>query len=73
MIFEDDVYGELATEYSRSRIIYFWDIDGRVLLCSSFSKSIVLGLRVGWVVSGRYYDKLMYMKYVISSFNVSFT
>lgn len=28
VIFEDDVYGELATEYLCLWIIYFWDIDG---------------------------------------------
>lgn len=73
VIFEDDVYGELATEYPRPRTIHSWDIDGRVLLCSSFSKSIAPGLRVGWVAPGRYHDKLMHMKYAISSFNVPST
>ncbi|HBE5737921.1 TPA: PLP-dependent aminotransferase family protein, partial [Escherichia coli] len=63
VIFEDDVYGELATEYPRPRTIHSWDIDGRVLLCSSFSKSIAPGLRVGWVAPGRYHDKLLHMKY----------
>ncbi|EPN9096050.1 PLP-dependent aminotransferase family protein, partial [Escherichia coli] len=73
VIFEDDVYGELATEYPRPRTIHSWDIDGRVLLCSSFSKSIAPGLRVGWVAPGRYHDKLLHMKYAISSFNVPST
>ena len=73
VIFEDDVYGELATEYPRPRTIHSWDIDGRVLLCSSFSKSIAPGLRVGWVAPGRYHDKLLHMKYATSSFNVPST
>ncbi len=73
VIFEDDVYGELATEYPRPRTIHSWDIDGRVLLCGSFSKSIAPGLRVGWVAPGRYHDKLLHMKYAISSFNVPST
>ena len=73
VIFEDDVYGELATEYPRPRTIHSRDIDGRVLLCSSFSKSIAPGLRVGWVAPGRYHDKLMHMKYATSSFNVPST
>ncbi|MBE8219571.1 aminotransferase class I/II-fold pyridoxal phosphate-dependent enzyme, partial [Leptospira borgpetersenii serovar Ballum] len=33
IIFEDDIYGELATEYPRPRTIKSWDIDGRVILC----------------------------------------
>ena len=37
-IIEDDVYGELAREYPRPITIKSLDHDGRVLLCSSFSK-----------------------------------
>jgi DNA-binding transcriptional MocR family regulator len=40
VIFEDDIYGELATDYPRPRTIHSWDIDGRVMLCSSFTKTI---------------------------------
>jgi DNA-binding transcriptional MocR family regulator len=60
--FEDDIYGELATEYPRPRTIH-WDIDGRVMLCSSFTKTIAPGLRIGWIAPGRYYDRLLQMKY----------
>ena len=49
VIFEDDIYGELATEYPRPRTIHSWDIDGRVILCSSFTKTIAPGLRIGWI------------------------
>lgn len=73
VIFEDDVYGELATEYPRPRTIHSWDIDGRVLLCSSFTKSVAPGLRVGWVVPGRYHDKLLHMKYAVIGTNVPAT
>ncbi|EDI4631331.1 GntR family transcriptional regulator [Salmonella enterica subsp. enterica serovar Poona] len=73
VIFEDDVYGELATEYPRPRTIHSWDIEGRVILCSSFTKSVAPGLRVGWVAPGRYHDKLLYMKYAILGTNVPAT
>ncbi|ATF51006.1 MAG: PLP-dependent aminotransferase family protein [Citrobacter sp.] len=73
VIFEDDVYGELATEYPRPRTIHSWDCDGRVLLCSSFTKSVAPGLRVGWVVPGRYYDKLLHMKYAVIGTSVPAT
>ncbi len=43
VIFEDDIYGELATEYPRPRTIHSRDIDGRVMLCSSFTKTIAPG------------------------------
>jgi len=70
VIFEDDIYGELAREYPRPRTIKSWDIDGRVLLCSSFTKSIAPGLRVGWIVPGRYRDRVLHMKYATSSTGV---
>ena len=71
--FEDDIYGELATEYPRPRTIHSWDIDGRVMLCSSFTKTIAPGLRIGWIAPGRYYDKLLQMKYAASGTNVPST
>lgn len=63
VIFEDDIYGELVTDYPRPRTIKSLDIDGRVLLCSSFTKSVAPGLRVGWIVPGRYRDRVLHMKY----------
>ena len=47
-IIEDDVYGDLAC-YPRPRTIKSFDEDGRVLLCSSFSKTVAPGIRVGWI------------------------
>lgn len=68
-IFEDDIYGELAGDYPRPRTIKSFDVDGRVLLCSSFSKSIAPGLRVGWIAPGRYLDRVLHMKYATSGTN----
>lgn len=65
-IIEDDVYGELAFEYPRPVTIKSLDTDGRVLLCSSFSKTLAPGLRVGWVVPGRYFDRVLHMKYIVT-------
>lgn len=64
---------ELALEYPRPRTIHSWDIDGRVMLCSSFTKTIAPGLRIGWIAPGRYYDKLLQMKYAASGTNVPST
>jgi len=63
-IIEDDVYGELAYTYPRPRTIKSFDDDGRVLLCSSFSKTLAPGLRVGWVAPGRYLERVLHMKYI---------
>ncbi|QKZ02462.1 PLP-dependent aminotransferase family protein [Pseudomonas eucalypticola] len=63
-IIEDDVYGDLAFSYPRPRTIKSFDEDGRVLLCSSFSKSLAPGLRIGWVAPGRYLERVLHMKYI---------
>jgi len=63
-IIEDDVYGDLAYTYPRPRTIKSFDVDGRVLLCSSFSKTLAPGLRVGWVAPGRYLERVLHMKYI---------
>lgn len=72
-IFEDDVYGELAFEYPRPRTIKSFDVDGRVLLCSAFTKSVAPGLRVGWIAPGRYLQKVLHMKYVTTGTTVTAT
>ncbi|MGV8916768.1 MAG: PLP-dependent aminotransferase family protein [Pseudomonas sp.] len=63
-IIEDDVYGDLAYSYPRPRTIKSYDDDGRVLLCSSFSKTLAPGLRIGWVAPGRYLEQVLHMKYI---------
>lgn len=63
-IIEDDVYGDLAYHYPRPRTIRSMDRDGRVLLCSSFSKTLAPGMRVGWIAPGRYFDRVLHMKYI---------
>jgi len=63
-IIEDDVYGDLAYQYPRPATIYSFDDDGRVLLCSSLSKTVAPGLRVGWIAPGRYRDRAIHMKYI---------
>lgn len=63
-VIEDDVYGELAWEYPRPATLKSLDLDGRVLLCSSFSKTVAPGLRIGWVAPGRYRDRVLHMKYI---------
>lgn len=63
-IIEDDVYGELAYSYPRPRTIKSYDEDGRVLLCSSFSKTLAPGLRIGWIAPGRYLQRVLHLKYI---------
>lgn len=63
-IIEDDVYGDIAYQYPRPRTIKSFDDDGRVLLCSSFSKTLAPGLRIGWIAPGRYLERVLHIKYI---------
>ncbi|HXV75750.1 MAG TPA: PLP-dependent aminotransferase family protein [Candidatus Polarisedimenticolaceae bacterium] len=62
-LIEDDVYGELPYEGARPQACKAFDRAGGVLLCSSFSKTIAPGYRVGWIVPGRYFDAVQRAKY----------
>ena len=66
-IIEDDIYGDISYQLPRPKTIKSFDEDGRVLLCSSFSKTVAPGVRVGWIAPGRYRDKVTHIKYVSSS------
>lgn len=59
---EDDVYGDLSFDDQRPKPLKAWDTGGRVLLCSSFGKTLAPGLRVGWCVPGRYLEALRRLK-----------
>jgi DNA-binding transcriptional MocR family regulator len=62
-LIEDDVFAELGHGFNRPKTIFSFDHQGRVLLCSSFSKSLSQDLRVGWLVPGRYFLKARDYKY----------
>lgn len=51
-LIENDVYGDVHFGKTRPRPAKVFDKTGNVLLVSSFSKSVVPGVRVGWVVAG---------------------
>lgn len=59
---EDDVYGDLHFGQARPGTFKAHDTDGGVILCSSFSKTIAPGYRVGWMVPGRFMDKALEIK-----------
>lgn len=62
-LIEDDINGGLHHGSERPRVAQSFDRSGRVLLCGSFSKTLAPGYRVGWVVPGRYYEKVKSLKF----------
>ncbi len=61
-LIEDDVFGELHHGPQRPRLAKGYDEKGLVMLCSSFSKSLAPGYRVGWVAPGRFYERVKTLK-----------
>lgn len=53
-LIEDDVYGELYFGSKRPVLAKSFDKAGIVMHCSSFSKSLAPGYRIGWAAPGRY-------------------
>lgn len=66
VIIEDDIFGDLVYQKPRPRTIKSYDTEGRVLLCSSFSKTVASGLRVGWIAAGSYCEVVTHLKFVTS-------
>lgn len=53
-IIEDDIYVELGYDKSLPMPVKYWDKDGYVVWCGSFSKTLSAGIRLGWCLPGRY-------------------
>lgn len=62
-LIEDDIYGELTFAPTRPRAAKSYDETGNVLLCSSFSKSVAPGYRIGWTAPGRFRTQVLKLKF----------
>ncbi len=51
-LIEDDTFGELYFDGPRPRSLLAGESDGWVIRCSSFSKTLAPGYRLGWIVPG---------------------
>ncbi len=63
-LIEDNIYGDLAFAASQPTVAKAFDRKGTVLLCSSFSKVLAPGFRVGWVHGGRYHAEVERLKFL---------
>jgi DNA-binding transcriptional MocR family regulator len=61
-LIEDDTYGELYFQSQRPLPLKAFDQDGGVLHCSSLSKCLAPGYRVGWAAAGRYTEQVQRLK-----------
>ncbi len=58
-IIEDDVYFELSHGKDKPLPAKHWDKDGYIIWCSSISKTLAPGLRLGWCLPGRYLEQYL--------------
>jgi len=65
-LIEDDIYGELYHCGDRPRPAKAFDRTDNVIYCSSFSKTISPGLRLGWMIPGRYMASARQHKYFMN-------
>lgn len=68
VLIEDDVYGDLGFEGDRPRVLRAFPGGEDAVVCSSFSKTIAPGYRVGWVVAGKWHNAIERLKH---SFTIS--
>jgi DNA-binding transcriptional MocR family regulator len=69
-LIEDDIYGDLGFGAERPLAAKSYDRDGLVIYCSSFSKTLAPGYRVGWAIGGRYLPEMERLK-TISNLSTS--
>jgi DNA-binding transcriptional MocR family regulator len=66
-LIEDDTYSELVNEPARGeaplRAMKSWDRNGNVIYCASLHKILAPGLRVGWMMPGRWQARVEMLKY----------
>lgn len=71
-VIEDDVFGALYFSETIPKPLFAYDQEGIVQYCSSFSKTLSPGLRVGWAIPGKHQPRVEKLKYMASMATASF-
>lgn len=61
-LIEDDTYGEMYFGKSRPHTCKYYDSKGLVMYCSSLSKSLAPGYRIGWTIPGKFFEEVKQIK-----------
>lgn len=65
-LIEDDIYGEMAFNNIRPKSYKYFDKNSIVTYCSSFSKSVGPGLRIGWCIPSEKMDEAVRLKITLN-------
>jgi DNA-binding transcriptional MocR family regulator len=65
-LIEDDVYGDIYFGKERPRPFMALDRRGNTLYCSSFSKTLAPGYRIGWIAAGRRMQEVLERKCAVT-------
>jgi DNA-binding transcriptional MocR family regulator len=65
-LIEDDIYGDIHFDERRPKPFMSLDRRGNTLYCSSFSKTLAPGYRVGWIAAGRHMQKVLEHKFALT-------
>jgi DNA-binding transcriptional MocR family regulator len=62
-LIEDDIYGDIYFGPERPKPFAALDRDANTIYCSSFSKTVAPGYRIGWIATGRHMQKVLEHKF----------
>ncbi len=69
-LIEDDTYGALTHDDTPLKAAKAWDAhgpgQGQVIYCASLSKTLAPGMRLGWMIGGRWHERIKMLKHAQS-------
>jgi DNA-binding transcriptional MocR family regulator len=65
-LIEDDIYGDIYFGAERPRPFAALDQRGGAIYCSSFSKTVAPGYRIGWIATNRHMDRVLAHKFALT-------
>ena len=67
-LIEDNNYSPMDARQVHSRPAKAWDTNGGVIYCASLNKILAPGMRIGWMLAGRWQARVEMLKYTQSRF-----
>lgn len=72
-LIEDDAYSELVDAEVPPGAAKVWDTSGNVIYCASLNKVLAPGMRLGWMTSGKWNERVKMLKFAYTRANEEWT